>query len=436
MTVVEIHHNPNLLSPFAPQLIPVQIYGNDGRKQGKIAVIGNPVIDPIKRLGVSISAIEFDFLTLALAVTAADTFIQRKFSADGWTREINLEVPLYKPLVWKNQKNKLEQALNFLSGDLWNINITASGMKPPQPYTKKQRHRLTPLKGRDCVCLFSGGLDSAIGAIDLIEKKRSPLLVSHSYKGDKSYQEDIANNISGDFSRFSVNAHPISINGKTDISMRTRSFNFLAFGAVGANAVAQINKLEKVNLFVPENGFISLNAPLTPRRIGSLSTRTTHPYFFQLIQEIFDSVGIKTEIVNPYQFKTKGEMLIDCKDQKVLQNIVSNTVSCSKWKRDKIQCGKCVPCIIRRSSIFVSNTTESTSYKYQNLLAEIKHPERCDDLFALMIAIKKLPTAKIGAWISSSGPLSNDPINWKQYKQVFSKGMDEVKNFLIKEGLI
>lgn len=139
MTIVTIHHNSNFLPPFTPQVIPVQIYGNDGRKQGKIAVIGNPVIDPIKRLGVSISAIEFDFLTLALAVTAADTFIQRKFSADGWTREINLEVPLYKPLVWKNQKNQLEQALNFLSGDLWNINITGGGMKPPQPYTKKQR---------------------------------------------------------------------------------------------------------------------------------------------------------------------------------------------------------------------------------------------------------------------------------------------------------
>jgi hypothetical protein len=70
------------------------------------------------------------------------------------------------------------------------------------------------------------------------------------------------------------------------------------------------------------------------------------------------------------------------------------------------------------------------------LLAEIEHHERCDDLFALMIAIQKLPTANIGAWISSSGSLSDDPNIWKQYKQVFSRGMDEVKNFLTKEGLI
>jgi hypothetical protein len=436
VTIVKVHHNHNLLPQLSDTIIPVQLYGIDGRKQAKIAAIGSSVLDPLKRLGIPISATEFDFMTLALAVTAADTFVQRKFSADGWTREINLEVSLHEPLVWQKQKNKLEQVLNFLSGDLWNINITAGGMKPPEAYTRKQRYRLTPLKGIDCVCLFSGGLDSAIGAIDLIAEKRSPLLVSHSYKGDKSHQENIAKSITGNFSRFSVNAYPISINGKTDISMRTRSFNFLAFGAVGANAVARINKLEKVNLIVPENGFISLNAPLTPRRIGSLSTRTTHPYFFQLIQEIFDSVGIKTKIVNPYQFRTKGEMLIGCKNQKVLQKIVSNTVSCSKWKRDKIQCGKCVPCIIRRSSIFASSIAESTSYKYQDLLTESKHHERCDDLFALMIAIQKLPTAKIGAWISSSGSLSSEPNIWKQRKQVFLRGMDEVKKFLTKEGLI
>lgn len=436
MTIVKVHHNHNLLQQLSDTIIPVQLYGIDGRKKAKIAAIGSSVLDPLKRLGIPISATEFDFMTLALAVTAADTFVQRKFSADGWTREINLEVSLHEPSVWQKQKNKLEQSLNFLSGDLWNINITAGGMKPPEADNRKQKYHLTSLKGRDCVCLFSGGLDSAIGAIDLIAEKRSPLLVSHSYKGDKSHQDDIAKSITGNFSRLSVNAYPISINGKTDISMRTRSFNFLAFGAVGANAVAQINKLEKVNLFVPENGFISLNAPLTPRRIGSLSTRTTHPYFFQLIQEIFDSVGIKTRIINPYQFKTKGEMLIGCKNQKVLQKIVSNTVSCSKWKRDKIQCGKCVPCIIRRSSIFASSIAESTSYKYQDLLAEIEHHERCDDLFALMIAIQKLPTANIGAWISSSGSLSNDPNIWKQYKQVFLRGMNEVEKFLTKEGLI
>ncbi|MXE16511.1 DNA-binding protein, partial [Escherichia coli] len=82
--------------------------------------------------------------------------------------------------------------------------------------------------------------------------------------------------LSGQFSRFEINADPHIYQGVTDITMRTRSLNFLALAAVGACAVQEISQQEKIDFFVPENGFISLNAPLTPRRIGSLSTRTTH----------------------------------------------------------------------------------------------------------------------------------------------------------------
>ena len=50
----------------------------------------------------------------------------------------------------------------------------------------------------------------------------------------EAHQDYIAKKFKGNFSRFSVNANPVSIRGKTDITMRTRSFNFLAFGAIGA----------------------------------------------------------------------------------------------------------------------------------------------------------------------------------------------------------
>ncbi|MCZ7581789.1 MAG: hypothetical protein M5U21_13400 [Fimbriimonadaceae bacterium] len=54
-----------------------------------------------------------------------------------------------------------------------------------------------------------------------------------------------------------------------------------------------------------------MNVPLTSLRIGSLSTRTTHPYFLRQIQSIWDAVGLNVEIQNPYQFRTKGELLAD-----------------------------------------------------------------------------------------------------------------------------
>jgi 7-cyano-7-deazaguanine synthase in queuosine biosynthesis len=436
VTQVIVDCIPHNLPQYSSNIIPVQIYGLDGRKQRNIATIGNSLIESIKRLGVSISPVEFDMMTLALAVTAADTFVKRNRADDGWTRAIELQVSLYEPSIWLEQKERLEEVLHFLSGDLWNLEILSGGYQPPDPYPINSRHKTIDLDGRDCVCLFSGGLDSAIGAIDLIADRKSPLLISHSYKGDKSYQNYIAGKLEGEFSRFSVNANPISIGGQTELTMRTRSLNFLAFAALGASAVAKVNQLENIQLFVPENGFISLNAPLTSRRIGSLSTRTTHPHFLRSIQELFDAVGIKVSIHNPYQFKTKGEMLLECKNQITLERVVSHTVSCSKWKRKRQQCGKCVPCIIRRAAIFALGITESTAYEHQNLLATMSDRGNRDDLFAIMIAIDKLSSGNIGAWISDSGPLTVDPVTKDLYKQVFQRGMQEVERFLQKEGLV
>ena len=435
ITVV-VDHIPQRLPKLSDEVIPVQIYGLHGRQQGNIATIGSPLIDPIKRLGIYISPTELDFMTLALAVTAADTFVLRKMADDGWTRNIRLKVPLYQPTVWLNQIQNLEKALHFLSGDLWSLEITEGGYSPPDPYSRHHRYRLTHLRGRDCVSLFSGGLDSAIGVIDFIEKDKSPLLISHAYKGDKSRQNYIAKKFLGKFSRFSVNANPLSVNGKTDITMRTRSLNFLAFGAVGAFVVAKVNQLENIPLYVPENGFISINAPLTSRRVGSLSTRTTHPYFLSLIQSIFDAVQIKTTIINPYQFKTKGEMLSECNNQHVLHEIVSSTVSCSKWKRKGQQCGKCVPCLIRRAAFMSSGITDLTLYEYPNL-SIVKHDlKNRDDLFALMIAIQRLSTKNVNAWLSDSGPLTLDSVEFDKYKQVFLRGIKEVEEFLQKEGIL
>ena len=61
--------------------------------------------------------------------------------------------------------------------------------------------------------------------------------------------------------------------------MRGRSFNFLAMAMLGLSVVQRINGNDINKIFIPENGYISLNPPLTRRRIGSLSTRTTHPNF-------------------------------------------------------------------------------------------------------------------------------------------------------------
>jgi len=197
-----------MLPPGSDHLMPVQLYGLSGQGRGDISFIGNPIIDKVKRLGVHISDQVMDFLSIALAVTAADTFVRREDAEDGWTRQFSLQLPLHNPGRWQPIKRDLESALHFLSGDIWNFEFQEGGYPPPVPYRWRDRYHLIRLRGLDCVCLFSGGLDSAIGAIDLLSQGRAPLLVSHAYKGDKIHQDKIAEALKGRYSRFEINADP------------------------------------------------------------------------------------------------------------------------------------------------------------------------------------------------------------------------------------
>lgn len=434
MTKLIFHNNHAYLPPASEDLLPVQLYGLSGKSRGDISIIGNSVIDKIKRLGVEIPSQTMDFLTIALAVTAADTFVRRVDAEDGWTRRLSIQLPLHEPARWQALKKDLERALHFLSGDMWDFEFQEGGCPPPVPYRRQDRFQLIQLRGIDCVCLFSGGLDSAIGAIDLLTKGRAPLLVSHAYKGDKSHQDQVAQALKGRHSRFEINADPHLYTGDTDITMRTRSLNFLAFAAVGAFAVQSVSQQQKIDLFVPENGFISLNAPLTPRRIGTLSTRTTHPHFIESIQKIFDAVDISCQIVNPYQLKTKGEMAAGCKNRKLLEGVVDSTVSCSHWKRSNQQCGICVPCIIRRSALHAAQISEKTAYTFDTITDVMNENDRRDDLLALRVAVTQRETRKPGPWVINSGPLPE--AEFEDFQNMFLDGLCEVEAFLRAEGAL
>lgn len=434
MTKIVFHHDHTHLPPASESILPVQLYGLTGQQRGDISTIGNPIIEKIKRLGVQISPQVMDFLSIALAITAADTFVRREDATDGWSRQLSIELPLYEPDRWISLAENLRTTFCFLSGDLWEFEFGRGGYSPPDPYRRRDRFELLKLNELDCVSLFSGGLDSAIGAIDLLNDGRKPLLVSHSYTRDKTHQYIIAQSLTGRHSRFAVNAHPVSANAPPDTTMRTRSCNFLAFGAIAANAVKIINQLDLVDLFVPENGFISLNAPLTTRRIGSLSTRTTHPYFLSLLQGIFDAVEIPCLIKNPYRFKTKGEMASNCKDSQLLNKIVNDTVSCGHWKRSGKQCGYCLPCTIRRAALHVGKIKENNGYFYKNITKVLSDPKKRDDVLALCAAIEQRKNRKIGSWISDSGPLP--PQYYKDYQMVFLRGLDEVNNYFKAVGIL
>lgn len=442
VTDLIFHHDGQRLPQAAPGIIPVLMYGA-GPPGRRTASIGGPVRTAVSRLGTRVPERAHDLLTVAMAVTAADTFGDRETAegqqeaADGWTRNLRLRIPLENPTPWQPVRPLLEEALRFLSGDLWTLEFLPDGPLRPPPQRRGAR---TKLHGHDGVCLFSGGLDSAVGALDLLAAGRRPVLVSHSYRGDAEKQEWIWDRLPAKVSRFAANAHPVSDLGHlNDVQMRTRSFNFLAYGALVAATLAQRGVArEPVDLIVPENGLIALNPPLTARRIGALSTRTTHPHFLELVQRLFDELGLPVRITNPYAKKTKGEMLRGCADQATLVRIARETVSCGKWKRTGKQCGKCVPCLIRRASFHAAGMRDPTPYEPTNrdLVAVLPREEAADDLMALVLAAGRLPTTDVARWVGRTGPLPTDMAERQALLDVAQRGMAEVEDYLTSLGLI
>lgn len=225
----------------------------------------------------------------------------------------------------------LKEILHFLSGDLWDFEFRQSNFVIPKMVKGGVRTKKIYINGHDSVCLFSGGLDSTIGAIDLKAQGKKSVLVSHAYPKDRQKQDHVYYDLQFDNARFQVLANPRKVKEiPADVQMRTRSFNFIAFGALIATALSKNHFSNKIiKLYIPENGLISINPPLTPRRIGALSTRTTHPYFLQKLNILFKNIGLPVEIENPYQYKTKGEMMLECKDQSSLKKNCCNY--CIMW---------------------------------------------------------------------------------------------------------
>lgn len=143
--------------------------------------IGRALAD-LKALHLTPSELGADMLVVAAHVHAADTRISRSTeSQDAWTREIRLVVPVSDPVRWTAAVPILVRALNFLTGDRWDVGFR----KRAEGYAKlvpAAAPTLIPATF-DGVSLFSGGLDSLIGAIDSLNAARRRSLSAMQAKG-------------------------------------------------------------------------------------------------------------------------------------------------------------------------------------------------------------------------------------------------------------
>jgi len=390
---------------------------------------GASIARHIRRTKMNPTQRAWDLLSLALAVVAADHAHHRSASADGWTRQIHIAVAVSDPALWNNQADLVEQLLSFLTTDVWRVEFLAGGYAP-------ELNTPEHLASEDCVVLLSGGLDSLIGAIDLTTAGRHPLAVSHVVRGDKAKQALFAARLPPAGVRLLQLNHNLYVpNAETPPSQRSRSIAFLAYGVLAATALDCYKTAPPMSLYVCENGFIGINPPLTGSRLGSLSTRTTHPVVFALFQDLLKATQIDVQLVNPYRLVTKGEMLVNCTNQAILDDLASTSTSCGRYKQFGYKhCGRCVPCLIRRAAFLRAGRADKTIYRYGDLSINSAERMRFDDVRSAKMAVEQARTLGLDRWLGAllaSPRIADAP----QLRSMVGRGLAELDALLVAHGV-
>jgi hypothetical protein len=333
------------------------------------------------------------------------------------------------PAFWGARAGDLEAVLRFLTTDRWKLTFVGGAAYPKAPAKS-----ITP--DHDSVVLLSGGLDSFAGALDLVAQGRSPIAVSQSVKGDAEKQRALVGIIGDGMAHLQLNHNAQVPKQETPPSARARSIGFFAYGVLAATTLKRYQEGDTLSLFVCENGFISINPPLTGSRLGSLSTRTSHPVVIRSLQTVLDAAGLRVHLVTPYAYTTKGEMLSGCQQQTILRKHAHTTTSCGRFGRFGFKhCGRCVPCLIRRAAFNAWKVPDQTKYVHSNLGRNDSNHAKSDDVRAAAMAVALVASNGLDAWLGAalSSPIIEDQID--RLKDVASRGLTEIAQFLKQYGI-
>jgi hypothetical protein len=158
------------------------------------------------------------------------------------------------------------------------------------------------------------------------------------------------------------------------------------------------------------------------------------------MREVVSGLGIPVPLQTPYQFATKGEMLVETRAPQVLAESVEATNSCARPNdrnaspgRRQSHCGYCVPCIIRRAAMLRAGLDDVDQYRYdvrseRELL--LRSQDRRQDLWAFEIALARAAERAAITDVLRAGPLPVPADHVSKYVRVYREGLDEVSVFL------
>lgn len=339
-----------------------------------------------------------DLLHIAAAAYVADLRTGRPLT---FGRQLRITVHVQNPALWSGAAGQtITDLLAWISGDEWTLAAVPLGK-----HSETAEEPLHP-PHEDCsdAMLLSGGLDSFCGAVDHLATAKNRLHIGHrdSATSVKHAQRMTNAWFTEQLPEFAWLRHELRPRSrKRENTTRTRSFLFMAM------AIAAANGSRATKVIVPENGYTSLNLPLVASRGGALSTKSTHPWTFHLVNTLLTHAAIGVSVENPYLGMTKGELFKQAATDAPVGFVAAtkNTLSCAKLDSGRVKktdggnpninCGLCYACLTRRGSYAGAGITDPTDY----LVDRLKGPalkafyrRRHDDLWAMELAEKRTIT--------------------------------------------
>ena len=122
-------------------------------------------------------------------------------------------------------------------------------------------------------------------------------------------------------------------------------------------------------------------------------------------------------------------MLVECRNQKLLEKLAGITTSCGRYARNNMHCGRCVPCLIRRAAFHRWDAGVTTEYKFKDLSRRGSKYRGFDDVRAAAMAVEYVKRYGVARW--TAGALNAAQLgDISKYQNAAAKGLEELKIFL------
>ncbi len=297
-----------------------------------------------------------DLLELASYAFAMDRLISRgrkdALEYHRWGRSIDFYMRVRDFDFWSQASvaNALRAALLFMTGDEdIMFHFEPGHSTPPTNLFDAPGFSLDAGTMGLEVTLFSGGVDSLAGALELLTSRTCKvILVSHlSQPGTRHTQNALVNALQSRFPgrvlRYGFDC-TLRDTRAVEETQRSRSFLYTSI----AYAIASSYGLRQFTVY--ENGVTSINLRRREDLANARASRTTHPQTISQLAKLFSMIEEREVTIKlPYLFCTKADVMR--KVMALAPELLASAVSCSRTFQTTGQtthCGRCVQCVDRR----------------------------------------------------------------------------------------